>query len=149
MSFALPFSAPLSRHFSDDAAPVSDTTANCKSKRAAALQAGERHGRVLRSGLPKSRIFQFTFPQVRGGRAGQIPQARNGLAAKSAGLLYSDVRAEFKCPISFSLSPSWKGSIVQEQRQTEVCRTFSNFREAAFRQLSYSPFQNRREKLKL
>src|SRR5204862_7033804 len=77
--------------FSNNAAPVPDTTANCKSQRAAALQAGERHGRLLRSRLSKSRIFQFTFPQVRGGCAGQIPQARNGLAAKSAGLLYSDV----------------------------------------------------------
>jgi len=28
---------------------------------------------------------------VRGGRAGQIPQARKGLVAKSAGVLHSDV----------------------------------------------------------
>jgi len=30
---------------------------------------------------------------VRGGRAGQIPQARKGLVAKSAGVLHSDVWA--------------------------------------------------------
>ncbi|OLD26518.1 MAG: hypothetical protein AUJ04_05820 [Acidobacteria bacterium 13_1_40CM_3_55_6] len=54
----------------------------------------------------------FAFPQVRGGRAGQIPQARKGLVAKSAGVLHSDVWAGFKCPISFSLSLSWKGSPV-------------------------------------